>query len=109
MKTQLGELKAIVGANNPDLAGKIQGLSDSLDLSKTVQNLSEKVATDLKSIKTEIEALAASKVGTDFISKFICLLQALKKAKEVESKNGKIISQKEWAQIVKSQFDKVAK
>ena len=109
LKTQLGELKAIVGANNPDLAGKIQGLSDSLDLSKTVQNLSEKVATDLKSIKTEIEALAASKVGTDFISKFICLLQALKKAKEVESKNGKIISQKEWAQIVKSQFDKVAK
>lgn len=91
LKTQLGELKAIVGANNPDLAGKIQGLSDSLNLSKTVQNLSEKVAIDLESIKKQINDLTRdfadyqeNSISPEQFDAFTVILLALRKLADPE-------------------------
>lgn len=52
LKTQLGELKVIVGANNPDLAGKIQGLEKKINV------------VDLEGIKKDVDILSAY-IGMD--------------------------------------------
>lgn len=106
LKKQMDDLKGAISVINPDIAGKIQGLSDSLDLSKTVQNLSEKVATDLESMKAQLVELDEAKAGVHFTKKFSVLLQSLIDAQKKESKKGRFITVDEWKQIIADNKEK---